>query len=61
MQHNGKNSNETMGNVLKLSLPEKIEEERLCFSDMCDKHKAKTEEKRLIELKKTDWSYLIPK
>jgi len=60
LQHNGKNSNETMGNVIKLSFPEKIEEERLCFSAMCDKHKEKTEEKRLIELKKTDWSYLIP-
>lgn len=61
LQHNGKNSNETLGNVVKLSYPEKIEEERLCFADMCEKYKEKTDENRLLELKKTDWSYLIPR
>lgn len=61
LQHNGKNSNETIGNMLKLSLPEKIEEERICFSDMCAKHKEKVDASRLLELKKTDWSYLIPR
>lgn len=61
LQHNGKNSNETLGNVVKLSYPEKIEEERLCFADVCEQHKEKTDENRLLELKKTGWSYLIPR
>ncbi len=61
LQHNGKNSNETLGNVVKLAYPEKIEEERLCFADVCEQHKEKTDENRLLELKKTDWSYLIPR
>lgn len=61
LQHNGKNSNETLGNVVKLSFPEKIEEERLCFADVCEQHKEKTDENRLLELKKTGWSYLIPR
>lgn len=61
LQHNGKNSNETIGNMVKLSFSEKIEEERLCFIDMCAQHKEKTEEKHREELKKTDWSYLIPR
>ncbi len=61
LQHNGKNSNETLGNVVKLSYPDKIEEERLCFADVCEQHKEKTDENRLRELKKTGWSYFIPR
>ena len=60
LQHNGKNSNETIGNMVKLSFPEKIEEERLCFVDMCERHKAKSDKNHQEELKKTDWSFLIP-
>lgn len=61
LQHNGKNSNETLGNVIKLAYPEKIEEERHCFANVCEQHKEKTDENRLLELKKTGWSYLIPR
>jgi len=61
LQHNGKNSNETLGNVIKLSFPEKIEEERLCFADMCSRHKEQSDEKRLLELKKSDWLHLLPR
>ena len=60
LQFNGKNSRETIGNVVRLSLPEKIEEERLCFNDMCEMQKSKADEARLEELKKSDWSHLIP-
>ena len=35
LQYNGKNSNETIGNMVRLSYPEKIEEERLCFAELC--------------------------
>lgn len=61
LQHNAKDSDETIGNVVKLSYPEKIEEERLCFIDMCKVNNEKAEEKRKEELKKSDWSHLIPK
>jgi hypothetical protein len=61
LQHNGKYSTETIGNMVKLSFPEKIEEERLCFIDMCVKHNEQTDEKRREELKKTDWSFLVPR
>jgi hypothetical protein len=61
LQHNGKSSKETIGNMVKLSFPERIEEERLCFVNLCQEHREKTDEKRLEELKITDWSYLIPR
>lgn len=61
LQHNAKDSDETIGNVVKLSYPEKIEEERLCFIDMCKVSNEKAEEKRKEELKKSDWSHLIPR
>ena len=61
LQYNGKNSNETIGNMVRLSYPEKIEEERLCFVDMCQNSKEKIDAKGREELKKFDWSHLIPR
>lgn len=60
LQHNSKNTDETLGNMIKFSLPEKIEEERRCFVDMCKHHQAADQQRR-EELKKTDWSFLIPR
>ena len=60
LQYNGKNSNETIGNVVRLAYPGKMEEERLCFVEMCENDKNKTDAKRREELKKFDWSHLIP-
>jgi len=61
LQYNGKNSEETLGNVVRLSYPDKIDEERRCFADMCQHSKNKTDAKRREELKKFDWSHLIPR
>ncbi len=61
LQYNGKDSNETIGNMVKLSYPEKIEEERLCFIDMCQNSKENTDAARRDELKKSDWSHLVPR
>ncbi len=61
LQYNGKNSEETIGNVVRLSYPDKINEERRCFSDMCRHSKDKTDKKRREDLKKFDWSDLVPK
>lgn len=60
LQFNGKNSRETIGNVVRLSYPKKMEEERLCFNEMCEMQKMQTEEARKQELQKSDWSHLIP-
>lgn len=61
LQYNGKDSSETIGNMVKLSYPGKIKEERLCFNDMCRQSKENTDEKRREELKKSDWSFLVPR
>lgn len=61
LQYNGKKSSETIGNMVKLSYPGKIEDERLCFNDMCEESNEKIDKERIEERKKTDWSYLVPK
>jgi hypothetical protein len=61
LQHNSKDSMETIGNMVKLSYPARIAEERACFNDMCEQSKENIDEKRREELKKSDWSYLIPR
>ena len=61
LQYNGKNSNETLGNVVRLSYPEKIDEERLCFIQVCQHSNEKADSKRRAELKKSDWSHLVPR
>lgn len=61
LQHNSKNTDETIGNMVKLSFPDKIAEERRCFAEMCKQHHQQTDDQRREELKKTDWSFLIPR
>jgi len=61
LQYNGKNSDETIGNMVRLSYPQKIAEERVCFASMCRQSKGKTNLKRREELNKSDWSHLIPR
>ncbi len=60
LQHNAKDSDESLGNMIKLAYPDKIAEERNCFTEMCDQSRAQIDQLRKEELKKTDWSYLIP-
>ncbi len=61
LQYNGKNSEETIGNVMRLSYPDKINEERQCFSNMCHHSKDKFDKKQREDLKKYDWSDLVPR
>ncbi len=61
LQYNAKDPDETMGSVVKLSYPDRINEERICFMQMCDDAYEQTDEKRREEFKKSDWSYLIPR
>jgi len=60
LQYNAKDPDETIGNVVKLSYPDRIEEERICFMQMCARSHEKIDKKQRNELTKTDWSYLIP-
>ena len=61
LQFNTKDPDQTIGSVVKLSYPDRIDEERICFMQMCDQTYEQTDEKRKEELKKSDWSYLIPR
>jgi len=61
LQYNAKDPDETIGNVVKLSYPDRIAEERACFIQMCDIAHEKTDAKRKEHFKKSDWSYLIPR
>ena len=60
LQFNAKDSNETIGNMVKLSYPDKIAEERRCFMEMCDANREQFDVNRLEKLKQSDWSHLIP-
>lgn len=61
LQHNLRNPNESIGNMVKLSYPDMLDEERLCFNQMCEQMKSDQDKKRLEDLKKPDWQYLIPR
>jgi hypothetical protein len=61
LQYNAKDPDETIGNTVKLSYPDRINEERACFMQMCDQAYEKADPKRKEELKKSDWSHLIPR
>ena len=57
LQHNLKNLNETVGNMVKLTLPDRIETERKCFLKMCEESKMLCPTSMMSE----DWENLIPK
>lgn len=61
LQHNLRNTSETIGNMVRLSYPDMLDEERKCFNQMCDAKKSGTDKERLEELKKPDWQFLIPR
>jgi len=61
LQYNAKDADETIGNMVKLSYPAKMEEERRCFMEMCAHDKKNIDDQRREELKKSDWSHLVPR
>ncbi len=61
LQYNGKNSDETIGNIVKISYPEKIEEERCCFADACQQMHNNIDANRREELNTSDWTHLVPR
>lgn len=61
LQHNLQNDDETIGNEVKLSYPERLEEERLCFIEFCDENKTEEQKALIKERMKADWEYMIPR
>lgn len=60
LHYNGKDSSETIGNMIKLSYPDKIADERRCFMEMCSETRENLDVAQLEKLNKSDWSHLIP-
>lgn len=60
LQHNTKNPNENLGNMVKLYCPDQIVREQKCFTRTCSARMEQQENGDLILRKKTDWNYLIP-
>lgn len=58
LQYNQKNPDESMGNTVKLTMPDRIEAERACFIKMCNL--AKTAENQREKDRSPDWKHLIP-
>lgn len=58
LQHNLKNHNENIGNMVKLYYPEREKEERLCFIEQCEINKS---EEQARERKEMNWDYMIPR
>ena len=61
LQHNKQDPNETIGNQVKMSFPEREEEERLCFIEYCEDTKTPEEKARIEERMKPDWDFMIPR
>ncbi len=61
LQHNTRNSNENIGNMVKLYYPDRIELEQLCFTKKCNTVAEKNEMMKQMKPKKDEWDYLIPK
>ncbi len=61
LQHNLQNPNENIGNIVKLSLPDREEEERLCFLKLCEANKDAEARERMEKRKLPQWDYMIPR
>jgi hypothetical protein len=64
LQYNSMDPNESLGTVVKLSLPERIDAERQCFNRMCSKrHAQRNKEERQEHAQQTqiDWEQLLPR
>ncbi len=60
LQHNMQDVDENIGNQVKLYYPEMIEEERLCFIELCKEISDPEQQARKEKLKESGWTFLIP-
>ncbi len=56
LQHNSKNPNENIGNMVKLYYPDRIVAEQKCFTEQCSSRRPKNK-----PVKKDNWDFLIPR
>lgn len=56
LQHNLKNIDENVGNMVKLSLPDKIEAERQCFNRLCETKQQACP----VNLQDESWENMLP-
>lgn len=61
LQHNLQNNNENVGNMVKLSYPEMMEEERYCVIEFFEKNKTAEEKEAIKQRMKPDWDYMLPR
>lgn len=61
LQHNTRNPNENIGNMVKLYLPDRIALEQLCFTKKCNIVENMGEMMQHMTPKKSNWDYFIPK
>ena len=61
LQHNLQNDDENVGNMVKISFPELMEEERFCVIDFFDKNKTAEEKEMIKQRMKPDWDYMLPR
>lgn len=61
LQHNLQNDNENVGNMVKISFPELMEEERFCVIDFFEKNKTAEEKETIKQRMKPDWDYMLPR
>jgi hypothetical protein len=58
-QYNQKNFDESMGSVVKMSLPQRIEQERACFNQFCSARQEESGESSIPQQDKLD--FIIPR
>ena len=61
LEHNLQDINANIGNQVKLYYPESLENERLCFIELCEDASDPNKKARKEQLKETSWDLFIPK
>lgn len=61
LQHNLQNDNENVGNMVKLSFPELMKEERFCVIEFFERNKTAEEKEMIKQRMKPDWDYMLPR
>lgn len=60
LQHNLKNPDESIGNTVKLEMPDRIEAERICFKRQCSMHRNGTKKEMPSTWSEESWKLMIP-
>lgn len=61
LQHNLQDHNENVGNMVKLSFPEMMRDERFCVIEFFEKDKTAEEKEMIKQRMKPDWDYMLPR